>query len=446
MTTECSTTDLLVVGAGPAGLAHAFWRRRAEPHLEVLVVERQARAGGWVQTEEIDGYTCELGPQGIRPNDDSEALLAALGIEDKIVPASPVAEHRFLARDRRLLPLPNGPRDLLGTDILTLSGKLSLCMEPFRRRQSLPNESLAGFVERRFGRQAVPLAEALANGVFGGDAHALEMAAAFPAIKELEAKHGSLLRGMLAGRKARRGKPKRPALHSFAGGMHTMIQALSDSLGDRLLLDKGAVALAQDSEGWSVTLANGSTIATRELALAVPSRVAAELLDPTCHELAVELGKIPFASIANVYLGYPRADVEKQLAGFGYLIDRRDPSPMLGTVYCSSIFPRCSPQDEFLVRVMAGGVMRPGALDESDDTIVQQADTMLRAYTGLSAPRVFESISRTPRAIPQYTLGHSQRVARIRNRTERLPGLHLLGNSYEAVSVAGQLGPPKPRL
>ncbi|MEE2887064.1 MAG: protoporphyrinogen oxidase [Planctomycetota bacterium] len=446
MTAECSTTDLLVVGAGPAGLAHAFWRLRAEPQLEVRVLEQQAQAGGWVQTKEIDGYTCEIGPQGIRPNDDSEALLSALGIEDKVVPANPLAKHRFLARDRQLHPLPNGPGDLLATKIFTLAGKLSLCMEPFRRRRSLPDESLAGFVARRLGPQAVPLAEALANGVFGGDAHTLEMAAAFPAIKELETKHGSLLRGMLAGRKARQGKPKRPALHSFCGGMHTIIQALSDSLGDRLLLSTGVVALAQEGDGWSATLANGSTMITRELALAVPSRVAAELLGPTCRELALELKKIPFASIANVYLGYPRADVEEQLAGFGYLIDRRDASPMLGTIYCSSIFPGCAPGDEFLVRVMAGGVMRLGALDESDDTIVQQADTMLRSYTGLSAPRVFERVCRTPGAIPQYTLGHSQRIARIRNRVEALPNLHLLGNSYDAVSVVGQLRTPQSRL
>lgn len=437
-----STTDLLIVGAGPAGLAHAFWRRRAEPELDVQIVERQATAGGWIQTREIEGYICELGPQGIRPDDDSERFLAALGIEDQVMPASPLARHRFLARDGKLHPLPSGPRGLIGTDIFTLTGKLSLCMEPFRRRQALPDETLAEFVGRRFGRQAVPLAEVLANGVFGGDAHALEMGAAFPGVKDLETEHGSLVRGMLARRKTRRDKPNRLALHSFIGGMHTMIESLCELLGDRLSLSTGVETIAQRGDAWSVRLDDGSTIDARELVLAVPSRIAAGLVETTCPELALELNEIPFASLANVYLGYPRSEVEERLAGFGFLIDRRDASSMLGAIYCSSVFPSCAPDDRFLVRVMAGGAMHANTLEESDDSIVRQADAMLRSYTGLSAPLVFEHVQRARTAIPQYIRGHRRRVARIRQRVASLPNLQLLGNSYDTVSVVGQLRIP----
>lgn len=442
MTGSNSTTDLLIVGAGPAGLAHAFWRCRANSKLKVTVVEQQPKAGGWVQTHHVEGYTCEIGPQGIRPSDASEALVNALEIQDQVIPASSLAKQRFLARNGKLHPLPNSPISLLTTSIFSLAGKISLCLEPFRKSQELPDETLAQFVARRFGKQAVPLAEALANGVFGGDAHALEMAAAFPEIKAIETKHGSLIRGMLAQRKTKQAQPKKPVLHSFAGGMHTMIQALCEFLGDRLRLSTSVSGVTRQGNQWIATLDNGSTITTQELVLAVPARVAGALLEPTSLDLAQELKTIPYASVSNIYLGYPRSQAPESLNGFGYLIDRRDTSTMLGAIYCSSVFPTCAPDDHILVRVMAGGTMWPGVNKESDEVLIQQADAMLRSYTGLATPRVFEYVQRAPAAIPQYVHGHRSRVARIRSQATALPNLQLLGNSFDAVSIVGQLKDP----
>ncbi|MCA8955908.1 MAG: protoporphyrinogen oxidase, partial [Planctomycetes bacterium] len=321
-------------------------------------------------------------------------------------------------------------------------GKLGLLLEPLRRRGGDPEESLAAFVGRRFGRQTVPLAEALASGVFGGDAHRLEMSAAFPAITEMEREHGSLVRGMFARRKQPR--VRRPPLATFRGGMEAMVQALRHRLEHRLVLGRRAVALERDGTTWRVRL-DGSperTLTCRELVLAIPARCAAPLLHPLDSGLAAELAAIPFASIANIYLGFADGDARERLSGFGFLLDRTEASPMLGAIYCSSVFPKCAPPGKFLVRVMAGGMLHPDALERSEEELARDAEAMLRGYTGLRAQLLFRRVYKVRAAIPQFVTGHRRRVAAIRTLASRLPGLQLIGNSYDAVSVVGQMVRP----
>ena len=437
-------TDLLIVGAGPAGLAHAYWRKQADDGLGILVVDRQPSPGGWVQTRVIDGYQCEEGPQGIRPNDASDELIASLGIGELVRPASDQAKLRFVGRNGTLHALPTGPGGLVRTDLFSVCGKLRLFMEPFYSRGKDPEESLASFVGRRFGPQTIPMAESLASGVYGGDAHALEMAAAFPKATGLELNHGSILRGMIAKRKQARGKPRRPALCSFAGGMATLIEELTKSVQDSMFLSCEVLAVEFENDRWSVQLEGDgpSEIQTRELVLAIPSSSAARILTGIDTELAKSLAAIPYASIANVFLGLTRSETKEDPSGFGFLLDRREQSPMLGAIYCSSLFPDAAPPGHALVRVMAGGVCRPDVTDWPDERLTNEAAEMLRKYTGRAADIGFCHVSRALNAIPQYIKGHKARVCSIRELTRRHPGLALVGNSYDEVSVVGQLRRP----
>jgi protoporphyrinogen/coproporphyrinogen III oxidase len=436
--------DLLIVGAGPAGLAHAFWRARDNASLDYRIVDAAPRPGGWVQTRRVEGYLCETGPQGIRPCDASDEFLSALGIEDRVVPADPGAKLRFLARDGRLHPLPSGPGALLKTDIFSLGGKLSLFLEPLRSRGNHAEESLAAFVGRRLGRQAVPLAEAMASGVYGGDAHQIEMAAAFPAIARLEREHGSLLRGMMRRRKTTAPATPRPVLATFDGGMELLVQRAREAVGSRLILGRAVTAVSRRDDDWSVTLGGEVTteIRARELVLAIPARHAAPLLEPVDHELSGALTRIPYASIANIYLGFEEDDARETLQGFGFLLDRREKSPMLGAIYCSSVFPQSAPKGKFLVRIMAGGVLNPLTHDRDEEDLAAEAETMLRHYTGLDARLVFKRVYKAQDAIPQYVRGHGARVRHIRRLTAAHAGLHLIGNSYDEVSIVGQFHRP----
>ena len=437
-------TDLLIVGAGPAGLAHAYWRKKADNDLGILVVDRQPSPGGWVQTQVIDGYVCEEGPQGIRPNDASDELIESLGIPDLVQPADAQAKLRFVARHGALHAMPTGPGGLAKTDLFSAGGKLRLFMEPFRGRGKDPEESIASFVGRRFGSQSVPMAEALASGVYGGDAHAIEMAAAFPAATALEKDYGSILRGMIAKRKQTRGKPRRPALCTFAGGMTTLVEVLSNTIEGSLLLGCDVLAIESIDNRWHVHLeGSGPTeIQAQELVLAIPASSAARVLSGIDAELAEALATIPYASIANVFLGLARTETEEGLRGFGFLLDRQEQSPMLGAIYCSSLFPDVAAPGHDLVRIMAGGISRPDVVDWPDNQLIDGASEMLRKYTGHSVDIGFSRVSRARNAIPQYVKGHRARVHTIRELAHRHPKLALIGNSYDEVSVVGQLRRP----
>lgn len=442
------STEHVIVGAGPAGLAAAFWHRQQRPEVELLVLESASQPGGWVQSEDIAGLHCELGPQAIRPDDDSEAMVAALGLGAEVLPADPQAQQRFIARAGRLIAAPRGPGDLLRTPLLSLLGKLRFLSEPWRKQGRDPTETVAAFCARRLGRESVPLAEAFASGVFGGDAHQLEMASAFPAVWRLEQEHGSLLKGA----KARARPPAgRPALHSFAGGMRTLItglgEHLSRSTADPLRCGAEVTRVRRSGKGFALEIHGaGESLRCSELTLAVPARHAAHLLGELGPDLATELGAIPSAGIANVYLGFDRDAVAEELSGFGFLVDHREPIPVLGMIYAGSIFPGLGDPGLFLCRAMLGGSTHPEALELPDSSLIETADATLRRYTGLAAPLRHAAVRRAPAAIPQYTVGHRARLAAIRAQLGRYPGLRLRGNSYAEVSVVGQLREPSGAL
>ncbi len=439
--------DLLIIGAGPAGLCRAFWRLQENPGLQVRIVDKAPQPGGWVQTRRIEGYSCEIGPQAFRPNDASDALISALGMEARVVPCNEAAKLRFIARDGRLHPLPLGPKDLLRSRLLTSGGKLRLLMEPFRKSRSPVGETLAQFAHRRFGRQAVPLAEAMASGVFGGDAHRLEMAAAFPKVLELEAEHGSLLKAMGALARQRKavaldGGGPRPALCTFKTGMEELVQTLRKQLNDHLVLGWEVSRVRRIRDSWTVFLAGDSatTITAKELIVAIPAHTASLLLSDVDSDLAAELRAIPYADIADIYLGFWSSDVARQLVGFGFLMDRSESSPFLGAIYASSLFPDRAMKDRFLVRMLAGGALHEGFLERDEETIAQEAEQVLRDYTGVTGQLLFKRVYKLRNAIPQYVEGHRDRVRRIEDLSTRHPGLELIGNSYHDVSMVGQLG------
>lgn len=444
--------DLVVVGAGPAGLAEAFWALRANPDQRVVVLEADTQPGGWVRTEEIDGFRLELGPQALRPSDTLDALLAALGMEDEVVAAAASAKLRHVGRGGRLLPVPTGPGSFLGTPLLPLSGKLRLLSEPFRRKSGDavdPTESISSFVGRRFGRHAVPLVQAVVSGIFAGDADRLEVASAFPMLAEAERAHGSVFAGMKAkaraAREARGGapRPKRPALLSFRHGMRTLTDRLARVLGDRLLLGTAAAQVSCAGDAYRVTLTDGRSFETTNLILACPARISAELLRTLDPEIAAELGDVPFASLASVYLDLEAARIPPTMRGFGFLLEPGEGSKVLGGLSCSDVFPDHAPAGRFLCRMMMGGRRFPALVERSDADLIALATSTLQAYTGYAGTIRPIHVARVREAIPQYEEGHGARLARIDDllRT-RHPGLRLRGNSYRAIALTGQLGEP----
>lgn len=443
--------QVAVVGAGISGLTLAFY---LEQHgVDVCVLEARERAGGNIRSEPRDAYLCEWGPNGWLDNEPATGrLIDALGLREQVVRASDAAALRWIVRDGNLRALPMRPSAFLGSDVLSLRGKLRVLSEwaqPARRDGR--DESVFDFAARRIGREAAEvLVDAMVTGVYAGDSRSLSLRSTFPRMHELETRHGGLFKAMLAMRRERRrrgdksasGGPVGPAgtLHSFAGGMQTIVDTLVGRLGERLHLGTSVERATPHAAGWRLTLNDASASAPEvldcdQIAVASPAWSADSLLRELDAPLADALASIPSAPVAVVCLGFRDSDVQHVERGFGFLAPGRENLPVLGTLFDTWVFPNRSPDGCVLTRTMIGGARDPDALQEDDAQLVERALSILRRLLAVHASPAMTYVVRHPRGIPQYVLGHAEFLRRIDERLRAHAGLSLCGNSYRGVAM-----------
>jgi oxygen-dependent protoporphyrinogen oxidase len=442
---------VVVVGAGISGLALACRLQQAAPSAEVTVLERQGRPGGTVWTEEHGGFRLETGPNGFLDTKPSTlALCRDLGLGDRLVAASEAAgRNRYLFLDGELRPLPNSFGSFLRSDLLSWRGKVALLAERFRRpRRDAADESVAAFARRRAGREVAEVfADALVTGIHAGDPELLSIRAAFPRLSDLEDRYGSVLRGVAATARQRRKEAagrgevyRRPGqMWSFADGLRLLIEALRDRLARPPLLG-AAVRRIQKVDpagagGWVVQGDGPDRRPADAVVLACPAPHQAAILADLDPDLAERIGGIAYNRIAVVGIGFRRGDVPVNMNGFGYIAPQRTRQDVLGVQWCSSIFPARAPDEAVLLRAMCGGWHRAEVAGWDDPRLLAAVRADLRQAMGITAEPVFHRIIRWDRAIPQYHLGHAERVAWIEKRAALHPGLFLTGNAYHGVSL-----------
>lgn len=437
-----------VVGGGLAGLAtaHALVARR--PDLDVVVLEADAAPGGKVRSSAQDGYVFDWGPNGFLANVPETLLLArALGLEARLRPAADAAARRYVYRDGALRPVPTSPGTFLRSELLSLPGKLRALSEPLLARAVRREESVHDFVARHFGHEAARVfAGVFVAGISAGDPRELSVDALFPRLRQLEAAHGSLLRGMAAARRAARAAPAVAGaagdgrLTSFDGGVQVLVDALAAALGARVRTEARAVALrdaaGRAGSGALLTLADGGEVEADAVVLATPAFAAAELLAPTAPEAAAALAAIRYVDVAVVALGYDRVDVARRLDGFGFLAPRGEGVRALGVLWSSATFPDQAPPGKVALRAIAGGALDPGFVGLADDEALAAVRRDLERSMGVVAEPEAVRIVRWPRGIPQFTLGHRERVAAARSAlATRWPRLALAGNYLDGVGL-----------
>jgi oxygen-dependent protoporphyrinogen oxidase len=439
---------VVIVGGGISGLALAYRLQQRMPDAEVIVLEERSRLGGTVGTERRDGFQVEIGPNGFLDNKPfALALCRELGLGDKLLAAGEAARrNRYLFLDGRLHLLPTGLFSFLWTDVLSWRTRLEILAERFRPpRRDGRDESIDAFVRRRVGREmAETLADAFVTGIYAGDPKLLSIRAAFPRLTALEREYGSVLRGM--GRSARqrrmdalaRGEaaPQPGRMWSFRQGLETLIHGLRDCL--RFVPLTGVTvrtAVRLPDGGWRVQSEGRDGWDAEAVVLACPAHQQAAILADEDAELAAGIDGIAYNRVAVVALGYRAADVPGSLEGFGYLSPQRERRDVLGVQWCSSIFPDRAPPGMVLLRAMCGGWNRPEMLDWDDERLAGAVHDELRKAMRIQAAPIFRHIVRWHRAIPQYHLGHLERVAWIESRLARHPGLFLGGNAYHGVAL-----------
>jgi oxygen-dependent protoporphyrinogen oxidase len=432
----------LVIGAGISGLSCAYALKKSGQN--VVVLEAGARPGGVIQSSEERGYLVELGPQSFGATGAFGDLLQELGLNDQVLEA-PAAAARYVWTGERLVSVPMTLPAFLASDLLSWKSKCRVFFEPFGT--TCPpegDESVAAFTRRKFSDELFErLVDPFVSGIYAGDAEQISLRAAFPKVYEAEKSTGSVMRGMIKLRqKSGAGRAvssrRRSRLITFRSGNETLVRALADRLGRALCCHTAVEKIAKAGDGYlAEARRNGASeqISCARLVIATPAGTAAGLLEGLAPEVSVSLAGIAYAPLAVVSLGYRREQIPHGLAGFGFLAPRSSGLRALGTVWNSSLFPDRAPQGQVLLTTFVGGASDPSIVALSPQELSEIVRRDLATVLGVTGPPAMQRVTQYTQAIPQYNLGHTERLEKARHALRAVPGLWVVGNYWKGPAV-----------
>jgi oxygen-dependent protoporphyrinogen oxidase len=435
---------VVIIGGGISGLSTAWFLHKQG--IDVRVLEAANIVGGVITSKQTDGYLVEGGPNSTlrKPGTDEDALgrlVESAGFMDRMVEAGNAGKKRFVMRDGRIQALPTSPPAFLATPLFSLTSKLRLLREPFIS-PAQTEETIAQFVERRLGREFLDYAiEPFVSGVYAGDTKELSVRAAVPKIYGLEEEYGSLIKGAIARGKAAKGAGMpQGQMVSFDGGMKVLPTSIAAALPkDACRTGCQVTQLKKTDTGWEITWhseTDSGVEVAQTVVMATPAKETADLLHGLSPAAAEVLQSISYAGIASVALGYDRDQVKHPLDGFGFLVPRKENLRVLGGLFSSSLFLERAPENKVLVTSYIGGAMDPDVVDLSESDLISQVGNDLARALEIQGDPDFCQISRHKRAIPQYTIGHLQRLAKLDDAMKALPGIELQASWRGGISVA----------
>lgn len=443
---------IAIIGGGISGLSAAYAleeKRQAGLEVEYVLYEASSRFGGVLVTDRVEGCILEAGADSFLTEKPwAIELCKKLGLGDQLIGSNDAERKTYIVVRGKLVEMPDGlmfmvPTKLAPTVLSPLFSwgtKLRMAREWFHPpHKAAGDETVAAFVERHYGAEMVDrLADPLLSGVYGGEASQLSVRAVLPRFADMEAKHGSLGRAMLAARGAMARTSKetpRPLFTSLKDGMQQMVDALLAVL-DRDALRPGAnvQAVAPEAGGWVVSAGLGSDQFDAVI-LALPTRAAAGLIQRCGKELASELAGIDYSSSVTVALGYDKQVRDSLPPGFGFLVPRSEGKRMLAATFVHNKFPHRAPADRAIVRCFLGGARGEETLAMSDDAILRIVREELDQIFHLKAEPLFARVFKWRGAMAQYGVGHLERLQRIESLRQKLPGLALAGNGYSGIGV-----------
>ena len=427
------TRDAVVIGAGAAGLgaAHALKRRGRD----VLVLEAQGAPGGSMRTVTQDGFTFERGPNSLRIGAPLLGLLRETRAEALVEKAGPASRARYLLRPGGLAPVPLSPLAFATTGLVSARGKLRLLAEPFVARGDGTGETVAQFVARRLGPEALEkLVGPFLTGVYAGEEAQLGANAVFPALVRFERESGSIVAGAISSLRAR-GPRGLAGSFSASGGLGALAGAIARAVGEGAVRCNAHVReIARDGAGWRIALER-EEVHARTLVLAAEAPAAAKLLAPLDADASRGAARIAYVPIASVSLAVDPSALRTRLAGFGFLVPRDMQLDLLGALFMSQLFAGRAPAGRELVTALIGGARWPSVLEASDDEIARRVCAGLDRGLGLTAqPRVL-AISRWRHAVAQPGADHAARVAALRARFAASASFQLAGGWLDGVAL-----------
>ncbi|PWT86929.1 MAG: protoporphyrinogen oxidase [Acidobacteria bacterium] len=443
---------IAIIGGGISGLSAAYTLEKIRCQgvdVEYSLYESADRLGGVLVTDRVDDCIIEAGPDSFLTEKPwASNLCTEIGLGDQLIGSNDADRKTYILARGKLIEMPDGVMFMVPTKILptvlsslfSLKTKLRMAQEWFHPpHRANADETVASFVERHYGPEMVDLlADPLLSGVYGGEASQLSVRAVLSRFADMEAKHGSLGRAMLAARrnvpKPQNGSP-RPLFTSLKEGMQQMVDALVGQLsGDSLNTRTAVQAISPEGGSWIVS-AGLESDQFDGVILALPTQAAANLLGRANAHFASELRGITYSSSVTVALGYDKKVRDSLPPGFGFLVPRSEGRRMLAATFVHNKFPHRAPDDRALLRCFLGGARDEQILSLSDDEILRIVQGELSQIIRLNAEPLFTRVFKWRGAMAQYGVGHLERLQRIEGLRQQHAGLALAGNGYNGIGV-----------
>lgn len=447
---------VVVIGGGIGGLASAYRMRQAAgtANVRITVLDAALRFGGVIRSSERDGFLLEHGPDSILSTKPAGLrLIRDLDLEDRIQGTNPALSSGLIAAGDRLLPIPEGlyllaPSRLWPfalSPLLSWAGKLRMAADLVLPRRSIdaPEESLADFVRRRLGKEALArIAQPLVGGIYTADPEKLSLQHCMPQFATMEREHRSIIHAL---RKNRKATPKATGTVSGArygmfvslqGGLQTLVTRLVEELGDcDLRSDCRVASLSRRGSGFVIAMEGGDRVEADAIVLALPARAAATLCKDIEPELAEDLATISYAGVATINLAFRQADIGPLPTAAGFVVPAVEGRRVLAATFAGTKYLGRTPKDGVLLRAFVGGAMGESELEVDNATLVDRVLEDLRSWIPTLQRPIWSEVHRWPAAMAQPHVGHNKLLTRIRAAEAGICGMALVGNGYEGVGI-----------
>ncbi|WP_077623113.1 protoporphyrinogen oxidase [Sediminibacillus massiliensis] len=442
--------QIAIIGGGIAGLTAAYYLNKQieEQQLpyEVKLIEASNRLGGKIMSVQKDGFTIERGPDSFLIRKQSAARLAEeVGLKDSLIKNG--TGQSYILAGNKLHKMPSGSfmgiptqvRPFLFSGIFTPKGKLRAGLDFIKPKgKQAEDQSLGLFFRRRFGDELVEnLVEPLLSGIYAGDIDDLSLMATFPNFYELEQKHGSLIKGLNKTMpKKRNTKGKKPSMfYSIRGGLETLVHAVEEHLPEGTVIKGEQVDHIERKDGhYHLLLGSGEVQKADSVILAAPHFAVRRMFSQ--FEFMDSFKQMPATSVANVALAFDASSIKNNIDGTGFVVSRNSDYRITACTWTDKKWPESAPEGKVLLRCYVGRPGDEGVVDLSDQEIVDIVLHDLKKIMTINGDPEFFIVSRWKDAMPQYSVGHKQRLNYIREKmSQELPGVFLAGSSYEGIGI-----------
>ena len=448
---------LVIVGGGIAGLAATYFAlekaKKISESISLKLLDEKDRLGGCILTEKVNGFVIEGGPDCfLYEKPWALALCERLGLGGRILNTNENRRVLILSNGKLhelpegfMLMVPTSFTPFIKSSLISWPGKIRMAMDLFiPEKKSDEEESLADFVRRRLGREALEkIAEPLVAGIHAGTPETMGLKSTFPRFLQIEEEYGSLIRGMLARRKMalqwqKREGPQRTMFLTLKDGLGEWVDCLRENIGDEVVgLKKRVMKVKRTEKGdYQVQLSDGTSFEADAIILATPSFITARIVEEMDPKLSEMLLTIPYVSSATVSLAYRRSQIHHPLDAFGFIIPRSEKRKIMASTWTSVKFNDRAPEGNVLLRVFVGGANNEELVNLSDEEMLRMIQEELKDIMDVEGDPILTRIYRWERSMPQYLVGHLEKVARMEGRTNLQPGLFLTGCAYKGIGIS----------